>query len=103
MSGGRHEAARAKSLDVDDLVNGQGLRETLVAALSASHRADSAYLTWARRYKAAHCRGRTVGDPAYDAGNAASVKATAAKRRFLVIWNPIAVREGLPTRQEDEI
>ncbi|MFC0864028.1 hypothetical protein ACFHYQ_17165 [Sphaerimonospora cavernae] len=97
------QAGQAKKLDVDALDDGYELKDTLVRALTASHRADKAYLKWAKRFRASGCRGRTVGDSAFDAGNRASESATAAKTEFVYLWNPIAREHGLPTRREAEI
>ncbi|WP_405145072.1 hypothetical protein OG589_44795 [Sphaerisporangium sp. NBC_01403] len=93
----------AKELKVDALNSGEELKLALVDALSASYRADEAYLKWAKRYKSHRCSGPTVGDSAYDAGNVASKDATAAKANFVAMWNSIAQQEGLPDRTEDEI
>ncbi|MEV0827988.1 hypothetical protein [Nonomuraea rubra] len=97
------QAAAAEELNTDALPSGQQLKSALVEALSASHRADKAYLKWAKRYKAHDCSGATVGDADYDAGNAASEKATAAKIEFVDLWNPVARQEGLAERTEAEI
>ncbi len=97
------QLARAKDLTVDALDGGQELKQSLIAAFSASQRADTSYLKWAKRFAQAGCAGRTVGDPAYDAGNAASVDATANKAAFVARWNSIAEQESLPTRTEEEI
>ena len=97
------QVALAEKLAVDALDGGEALKQSLVDALSASHRADKGYLKWAKRFKASGCGGPTVGDSAYDAGNAASEDATVAKADFVAQWSPIAQREDLPTRTEDEI
>ncbi|WP_143022043.1 hypothetical protein [Nonomuraea maritima] len=97
------QAAAAGELDTDALASGQQLESALVEALTASHRADQAYLKWAKRYKAHDCTGPTVGDADYDAGNVASEEATAAKTEFVDLWNPVARQEGLAERTEDEI
>lgn len=98
----KKQRERAEELVLSDLDDG-ALKSTLVTALSASHRADKAYLKWAKRFEAGGCRGATVGDPAYDEGNAASATASRAKAEFVTLWNPIARREGLSARSADEI
>ncbi|MGV9380035.1 hypothetical protein ACWDRB_29735 [Nonomuraea sp. NPDC003707] len=97
------QANRAKSLDVSGLAKGVELKDALVQALSASHRADKAYLKWAKRYQSRGCSGKTVGDLDYDTGNSASEEATEAKSTFVGLWNPLAEQEGLPGRTKDEI
>lgn len=97
------QAGQARRLNVDALPAGEELKGALVEALEASHRADKAYLKWAKRFKAGQCTGPTVGDPDFDAGNAASEEATAAKIAFVRMWNPIARQEDLAQRTEDEI
>lgn len=97
------QAKQAKKLQVDVLHDGYELKDALVRSLTASYQADKAYLKWAKRYRASGCRGRTVGDSAYDAGNVASTHATAAKFDFVSLWNPVAREQGLPARSEAEI
>lgn len=97
------QAEQARRLDLDALPAGEELKDALVEALEASHRADKAYLKWAKRFRAGKCSGPTVGDPDYDAGNAASEEATAAKIAFVRMWNPIARQEDLAQRTEEEI
>lgn len=93
----------AATLAVDAIDGGEAIKQHLVEALEESERADQAYARWARRYIDAGCRGATEGDRDYDAGNAASARASAAKTAFVTVWNPIAEQEGLPTRAEPEI
>ncbi|MEV7804670.1 hypothetical protein AB0O28_17155 [Microbispora sp. NPDC088329] len=97
------QAGQAEELETGALRDGDELKDALVRALTTSYRADKAYLKWAKRYRDGGCRGRTVGDSAYDAGNAASEDATAAKTEFVRLWNPIATEQGLPARSEAEI
>ncbi|MFI7534907.1 hypothetical protein [Streptosporangium sp. NPDC049376] len=99
----KEQLERAEGLALDALDGGDELKSTLMNALSASHRADKSYLKWAKRFEAGGCQGATVGDPLYDAGNAASATASRAKAEFVALWNSIARREGLPTRSSDEI
>ncbi|MFB9964816.1 hypothetical protein [Sinosporangium siamense] len=97
------QADEAEGLNVSALADGAELKDSLVQALSASYRADKAYLKWAKRYRSRACSGKTVGDPNYDAGNAASAQATSAKSDFVALWNPVAEQEGLLRRTNDEI
>ncbi|GII29177.1 hypothetical protein [Planotetraspora mira] len=97
------QVQRAKKLKVDALARGYTLRQHLVDALTASQQADAAYLKWAKKYQANGCSGPTEGDAYYDAGNAASVKATKSKSAFVALWGSIAEQEGLPARSQGSI
>lgn len=100
----RHnQAGESANLVVDAIDNGETIKQLLIQALNASKRADMAYLRWAQRYAENGCTGAVDSDPDFDAGNAASIEATAAKAGFVAEWNPVAEREGLPTRAEFDI
>ncbi|GII53460.1 hypothetical protein Pth03_18490 [Planotetraspora thailandica] len=97
------QVQQAKKLKVDALDGGDALKRHLVDALTASQQADAAYLKWAQKRQALHCKGKTAGDPFYDAGTTASLKATKSKTAFVKLWGPIAEQEGLPARTTGEI
>ena len=44
-----------------------------------------------------------TSDAAYAAVQEANTRATATKTVFVALWNPVAVRYGLPTRNANEI
>ncbi|WP_432922458.1 hypothetical protein ACQPZZ_24460 [Microbispora sp. CA-135349] len=90
------QAGQAEELETDALRDGDELKDALVRAPITSYRADKAYLKWAKRYRDGGCRGRTVGDSAYDAGNAASEDATAAKTEFVRLGNSAPDSRGRP-------
>ncbi|WP_203881370.1 hypothetical protein [Planotetraspora kaengkrachanensis] len=97
------QVQQAKKLKVGLIEGGDELKQHLVNALVASQQADAAYLKWAKKYQANNCTGPTAGDAYYDAGNAASERATKAKSAFVELWGPIAEQEGLPARTRGSI
>ncbi|SNT07196.1 hypothetical protein SAMN05216276_102383 [Streptosporangium subroseum] len=101
----REQVVQVKALDTgafDDGDGGDTVKNRLTEALTASFNADEAFLTWATRQDA-DCDKAWSGDKDYQRGLAFSGKATAAKRSFLELWNPLAQRYNLPKRAEHEI
>jgi hypothetical protein len=90
---------RARDLPVDALPNGPDARTALVEALLHSVSADRAFALWAERVGTGYCG----HDANHVDATAASRAATAAKRRFCLLWNPIATGAGLRTRVEEEV
>jgi hypothetical protein len=99
----REQLAQARVLKVDALAGGTELRQILVEALSFSHKADAAFLSWASRHLDGGCRRTIAKDPDYRAGLARSKDAGAAKLRFVQVWRPIAAAYDLAERKVDEI
>ncbi|MFZ5851436.1 MAG: hypothetical protein ACOYY2_08590, partial [Actinomycetota bacterium] len=93
--------ARLATLDLSALPEA-ALRRELAAAMQASADADAAFAAWAGAVPAGGCTVNS-GGPDYDRGVAASQAATAAKERFVRVWNPVASRFGLPQRQAFDI
>lgn len=94
----RQELSDARKLPLDRLSHAADLQQALTDSYQYSLAADRAYLAWAQAAEAQDC-----GDAAPPAtsdladAQAADDKAAPAKRRFLRLWNPIAVSQGLPT------
>lgn len=95
-----NQIRRTNALKVDKLKNGEQLRAALLQSFQLSLQTDQAFLAWAQA--AQGCKGRPRPDDNYARGNALSAQATVAKRRFTVLWNPIAQSTGLPTRTESQ-
>ncbi|TMR08393.1 hypothetical protein ETD85_62300 [Nonomuraea zeae] len=86
----RDQLASAKALTVTALPDGAALKDALVDALDASHDADAAFLSWARRYVGGGCTGPIADDRDYQRGLARSEAAQTAKTRFAQAWRTVA-------------
>ncbi|MBG0815985.1 hypothetical protein [Planomonospora sp. ID82291] len=98
----RDQVSRLDGLPVDALDGGAALKERLAEALGASLSADERFLAWATGQDG-DCREGSTEGADYRDGLSFSEQATAAKKRFLTLWNPLAARYGLPERAEHEI
>ncbi|WP_229074266.1 hypothetical protein [Actinoplanes sp. DH11] len=87
---------RLGGLRTDGLPDGAQLRAELGEALAHSREADEAYAQWARAVSRNGCGSSSMNGDHRDRGDAASKDATAAKKRFVTLWNPTAVRYGHP-------
>ncbi|WP_185792557.1 hypothetical protein [Actinoallomurus bryophytorum] len=93
----QQELSQSKSLKVDQLPDGAGLRKSMVAAYQSSLKADQAYLAWAQEVQGRGCGGRIAPLTAhYKDAIAANGKAGPAKRQVIAAWKPIASSHGLP-------
>jgi hypothetical protein len=92
---GRQRDAAA-NLDVSALPDGDTLVATLVRALDHSQRADQSFADWADGLAAGGCTPGNTATGDFTAGDRASNSATADKKQFVVLWNPIASTYGLP-------
>jgi hypothetical protein len=63
----------------------------------ASEAADQDFAAWAGDEASGGCVPNDHGDPYYNAATVPDEQATAAKTAFVQVWNPIAIRFGLPT------
>lgn len=88
-----------EDLDVSALSDGASIRDTLIRALSYSLDADLAFVRWAEYIQAGGCG----YDANYDEAMRHSQNATATKREFVNIWNPVARMYGLPERVEWQV
>jgi hypothetical protein len=80
-----------------------GLIQALHGAWQASVTADQDYAAWARDESARGCRAHDTADAHYQATSTPNHEATTDKTTFVGLWNPIAVRYGLPTYRQDEL
>jgi hypothetical protein len=79
------------------------LLQSLTGAWQASVAADQDYAAWARDESSRGCRVHDTADAHYQATSAPNHEATTDKTTFVSLWNPIAVRYGLPTYRQDEL
>lgn len=99
----RDQLAAAKALSVSALPAGTELKDSLVDALDASHAADAAFLSWARRHVGGNCAGPVASDGDYQLGLVKSETAQKAKTRFSRAWRPIAETYDLTAWKPDQI
>lgn len=99
----RDQLTLARALDVTALPGGLALKEWLVEALDASHEADAAFLSWARRHLNKGCTGAITEDRDYQRGLDRSEAAQAAKARFAEAWRPLAETYDLTRWKADDI
>ncbi|WP_158581580.1 hypothetical protein [Actinomadura spongiicola] len=94
----QNQLARTRRLQVTELTKGERLRTSLAEALTASLQVDQVLLQWAQQNQR-DCRGKPRPSAAQVPGRAAiERRATAAKKRFVVLWNPVAEETGQPKR-----
>jgi hypothetical protein len=83
-----------RTLSPSGLSDGTQMIGALTAAMRQSVTADRHYQNWMADYA---CGSDPGHNAEYLAGQDASAKATAAKKAFLDIWNPMAPRYGQKT------
>ncbi|MFG2065190.1 hypothetical protein ACGFIK_27735 [Micromonospora sp. NPDC048871] len=88
-----------EELDVSALPKGAALRKTLVEALRHSLQADDAFVRWGEYVQLSGCR---KGADWHD-GMSYSREATAAKKKFVKMWRPVAVKYGLTIYREHQV
>ena len=99
----RAQRAGLARLDLAALPGGTAARNALDEALRHSLAADENYVEWAQALISNGCRNTETAGRMRAAGDAESNLAGVAKERFLVFWNDIAGRHGLPARSRQEI
>ncbi|MEU9870366.1 hypothetical protein AB0C87_21225 [Actinomadura sp. NPDC048021] len=93
-----NQMRRTQGLKVDKLANGERLRGSLHQALGASLQVDQVLLKWAQANQR-KCKGKPRPSAAQVPGRAdAERRATASKKQFVVLWNPVAQKTGQPQR-----
>lgn len=93
------QVEQGRALAVDQLENGPALRDQLVKALQFSLDADKHFSSWLANVRASGgCNGQAPHETEYGAAQASSANASANKRSFVQLWNPVASRYGLPSR-----
>jgi hypothetical protein len=99
-------AAEATALSGTSAVGAPGVGDAVRAFISlqrSSAQADDAFADWADEVATAGCRGTARHTTNWDLANRYSGDASAAKARFVRLWNPIAARSGLDARSADAI
>ena len=91
----RAQRERAAALDVSDLPSGAALTATLLSALDHSQRADRAFAAWATELADGSCVTGDTGTANFRKADRESTAATADKKKFVALWNPIAKTYGL--------
>ncbi|NEB95679.1 hypothetical protein [Streptomyces bauhiniae] len=96
---------RLGKLSVDKLPNNGELNAALTAAWQASAAADNHYAVWARQAKSKKVcvKGHARSTNHTQAGNAQSGTASAQKAKAAQLWNAIATKYGLTTRQPTQL
>jgi hypothetical protein len=74
----------------------------LTTAWQASTTVDADLAKWAQD-QAGHCKKGNTKDANYTATIPFDSKATNAKNAFVQLWNPLAKKDGLPTRQASDL
>jgi hypothetical protein len=96
-------AERAQALDTDQLPQGAELRYQLVEALAHFRLADIAYADWASAVERSRCALADLLGPDRARGDDEAAAATAATRRFVVLWNPLAAEYGHETVSDQDL
>jgi type II secretory pathway pseudopilin PulG len=97
----RSEVKAAAAASVGALPSGAALLSDLTRALRDSLHALEDYLKWARQWAA--CSAPPVRTRPYHEGVSASRAATADKKAFLQLWDPLAARYGMPDWPQGKI
>lgn len=74
----------------------------LTGAWQASATVDADLAKWAQD-QVGHCKKGNTKDPNYQATIPFDSKATNDKNAFVQLWNPLAKKDGLPTRQSGDL
>ncbi|MET7403140.1 hypothetical protein ABZS66_57645 [Dactylosporangium sp. NPDC005572] len=95
------QMASVSRFDLSALPRGEELRSLLNEALSYSLAADRSFVLWAQAVQGSGCGGGGSGH--YDEAQAQSRNASAAKERFVAVWNPVVAPYGLRYRSSNDI
>jgi hypothetical protein len=79
------------------------LLQALTNAWQASVQADQDFAQWAQDEASQTCVPNDQSDPGYQAATGPDNQATADKKAFVSLWNPIAAQYGLATYQWDQL
>ena len=92
------------ALDVAAIPGGRALVSGLLAAWNASVASDQAYAGYANdeALKPA-CVPNDPSDPSFRAAQSDDQRASATKKGFLSLWNPVAERYGQPSYTQNQI
>jgi hypothetical protein len=92
------EIADLDAAEVSGLTDGEKVRSTLKAALGFALAADQHFVAWAQPTVAGGCADTAARQAAWEAGQASSQQAQAAKQQLVDVWNPVAAKFGFKQR-----
>jgi hypothetical protein len=92
----RAQRDRTTALDVSALPTGADLTGTLLRALDHSQRADRSFAAWATELADNGCEAGDTATTDFKNADRASTSATAEKKKFVALWNPVAKTYHLP-------
>lgn len=96
----RQQAEQAVNLQVDAVPDGESLKQALVEMTSTSLEADERYVAWAERAESSI----TCTDASKDGSvTTANKAASAAKRRFVQLWDSLPQRYGQSTYKAGDL
>ena len=75
----------------------------LTTAWQASIKADTDLAAWAQDQASGTCTPNSQSDPHFQAANGPDLQATAAKKAFTNLWNPLASTYGLTTYKQGDL
>ena len=75
----------------------------LANSWQASLNADDDFAAWAQDQVSGGCSPNNQSDPHFQAANGPDLQATANKRAFIRLWNPVAQTYGLTTYKQNEL
>jgi hypothetical protein len=96
-------ATRGGALDPAGVPGGPDIVDAFVSLQKASAAADDSFAAWADDITRSGCRSAALHTANWAQGNTHSAEATAAKSRFVALWNRVATAEGQRTRSTDGI
>jgi hypothetical protein len=92
---------RAATADLSQLPTSDDIRAKLLTALNLAYTTDQEYLAWAQTIVNTGCKTTADSTEAWNKGTSDSAQTGAAKRAFIVLWNPIAAQFGLAAIQRN--
>ncbi|MEV6347521.1 hypothetical protein [Actinoplanes sp. NPDC051851] len=98
----RGQIAAAEAADVS-AIGGGSLRSTLISAFQSSLEADQQFVAWAEPAVTGSCDDTASRSAAWEKAQAYSRQAQTYKKRFVAIWNQVAVPLGFPKRSTTDI
>jgi hypothetical protein len=96
-------ATRGEALDPAGVSGGPDIVDAFVSLQKASAAADDSFAAWADDVTRSGCRSAALHTANWAQGNQHSAEATAAKSRFVALWNKVATAQGQRTRSTDGI
>lgn len=91
------------NVDTSELPNGSELLNSLRTAMSSSANADDRYAAWMRWVGSVGCSAHAPHNDDFTAAQSSDAQATASKKEFIGLWNPIAGQYGYPQLTEFDL